>query len=351
MEIIGVFIVCAIIAFAFYNERAKEREEQLANSVKKAETTEAIGNEREEQLANSVKKVETTETIENELEKYVYIDTETSSLEVDRGEVLQLSAVKIKKVNGNQAILSIFNEYLQPSKDIRIDAASKKINGISLAKCKCPKAKAFQEFLEFCEGKIVCGYNLNFDINMINDDMSKEGFNLFGHIKGTKDILQDVYNEMLPVANNKLSTVSKYLGFNCDKYHNAIFDCLATMFVDLQLRYEGEINIDYDRIVNMIPKDNENTYSINEDRCKEFFNGKNVCISGDFENINRKYLEEIIVKCGGLIKSGMSKRVDIFICGYNVSPTNKEKKYDELVGNGWDKITKYNEDELIQKIN
>ena len=47
----------------------------------------------------------------------------------------------------------------------------------------------------------------------------------------------------------------------------------------------------------------------------------------------------------------MSKRVDIFICGYNVSPTNKEKKYDELVENGWDKIIKYNEDELIQKIN
>ena len=330
MEIIGIFIFCVVVAFAIYNESAKEREERLTNPVKK---------------------VEATETIENELEKYVYIDTETSSLEVDRGEVLQLSAIKIKKVIGNQVILSVFNEYIQPSKDIRIDAASMKINGISLAKCKCPKTKAFQDFLEFCEGKIVCGYNVNFDINMINDDMSKEGFNLFDHIKHTKDILQDVRNETLPIANNKLSTVSKYLGFNCDKYHNAIFDCLATMFVDLQLRYEGEIKLDYDGIANMMSKDNEDTCSINEDRCKEFFNGKNVCISGDFENINRKYLEETIVECGGLIKSGMSKRVDIFICGYNVNPTVKEKRYDELVGNGWDKITKYNEDELIQKIN
>ena len=340
MEIISIFILCTIGVLAIYNAItiAKEKEEPLTNPDKKV-------------LTNPSKKVEEIEAIGNELAKYVYIDTETSSLEVDRGEVLQLSAIKIKKVNGDHAIFSVFNEYIQPSKDIRIDATAMKINGISLAKCKCPKEKAFKDFLEFCEGRIVCGYNVDFDINMINDDMSKEGFNLFDHIKHTRDILQDVHNEMLPIANNKLSTVSKYFGFNCDKYHNAIFDCLATMFVDLQLRYEGKINLEYDGMINMLSKDNEDTCSINEDRCKEFFNGKNVCISGNFENINRKYLEEIIVECGGVIKSGMSKRVDIFICGYNVSPTNKEKKYDELVENGWDKIIKYNEDELIQKIN
>lgn len=327
---IGIFIFCTIIiVFAIYNNLAKEQDKHLTNPVKNFEGS---------------------EDIENDLENYVYIDTETSSLEVDRGEVLQLSAIKIKKTDDKQAVLSVFNEYIQPSKDIRIDATSMKINGISLAKCKCPKAKAFQDFLEFCEGKIICGYNVNFDINMINDDMSKEGFNLFAHIKHTKDILQEVRNEMLPIANNKLSTVSKYLGFNCNKYHNAVFDCLATMFVDHQLRYEGKIKLDYEWIANMLSKDNADTCSINEHRCKEFFNGKNVCISGDFENINRKYLEEIIVECGGLIKSGMSKRVNIFICGYNISPTTKEKKYEELLANGWNNIIKYNEEELIKEI-
>lgn len=301
----------------------------------------------------SFETVEINEGIRNDLDgitNYVYVDTETSSLEVDRGEVLQLSAIKIKKVEPNEFVLNIFNEYIQPSKDIRIDALSMKVNGISLAKCKCPKAKAFQDFLDFCEGRIICGYNVDFDINMLNDDMSKEGFNLFDHIKSIKDILQDVRSKNLPIPNNKLSTVSKYLGFKCNKYHNAIFDCLATMFVDLQLNYNGGIDFNYEEIINVLSKDNENICNINDDKCKKFFNGKNVCISGDFETINRKYLEEKIVECGGIIKNGLSKRVNIFISGYNLEPTIKEKKYDDLVKSGWNDIARYDEVELLKEI-
>lgn len=262
----------------------------------------------------------------DDLTNYVYVDTETSSLDAGRGEVLQLSAIKIKNIESGQVVLSVFNEYIQPSKDIHIDALSMKVNGISLAKCKCPKQKAFQDFLDFCEGKVICGYNVDFDISMIDDDMRKEGFNLFEHIASTKDILQEARYEMLPVQNYKLSTVSKYLGFKCDKYHNAIFDCLATMFVDLQLRYGGKINFDYKEIINTMSKDNEDTCNVNRDKCKDFFNAKNVCISGDFENINRRYLEEKVIECGGIIKKGMSKQVNIFIIGYNINPTNKIKK-------------------------
>lgn len=288
---------------------------------------------------------------EENLTNYVYIDTETSSLEVDRGEVLQLSAIKLKRNESNEFVFSVFNEYIQPSKDIRIDALSMKVNGISLAKCKCPKPKAFKDFLDFCEGKIICGYNIDFDINMIDDDMNKEGFNLFDHIKSTKDILQNVRDKMLPLPNNKLSTVSEYLGFKCNNYHDAIFDCLATMFVDHQLNYKGKIKFNYEEMMKILSKDNEDTFNVNDDRCKKLFNGKNVCISGDFENINRKYLEEKVVECGGVVKTGMSRRVNIFISGYNFKPTSKEKKYEELVKCGWNNIIKYDELELIKEIN
>lgn len=294
------------------------------------------------------------ENIQSNLDDFydnVYIDTETSSLEIDRGEVLQLSAIKIMKKESNLFELCVFNEYIQPSQDIRIDYMSMKVNGISLGKCKCPKQKAFQDFLDFCEGKNICGYNVDFDIDMIDDDMSKEGFNLFEHIKSTRDVLKEVRNNMLPIQNNKLSTVSKYLGFDCDKFHNALFDCLATMFVDIQLRYEGKIKLDYDEIINALPKDNDDALcNVSDDKCKEFFNGKNVCISGDFENINRKYLEDKVVECGGVIKSGMSKKVDIFISGINFKPTSKEKRYDELLESGCDKIVRYNEAELMKMI-
>lgn len=50
-----------------------------------------------------------------DLTKYVWIDTETSSLEVDRGEVLQLSAIRVDEVENGEYKVRMFNKYVKPS--------------------------------------------------------------------------------------------------------------------------------------------------------------------------------------------------------------------------------------------
>lgn len=341
------FIICIIIVSLFY---------YLLYSIGNNNPPQ-IPSQLPQQLPPNIHDVQHKENVEikkqtvnlNDITKYVYIDTETSSLEVDRGEVLQLSAIKIETYEENgSCVLNTFNEYIKPSEFIRIDPKAMKVNGISLSKCQCPKSKAFKDFLDFCEGHIICGYNVKFDIDMLEDDMRKEGINIFDYIIDVKDVLQVVRDAMLPTANNKLTTISEYLGFHCENYHNSLFDSLATMFVDMKLSFNLSIN--YYNILDMIKQECENTCPLNDEKCQSLFNGQNVCISGDFSKINRKYLENKIVECGGIVKGGMSKRVNIFINGYNFKPTNKEKKYEELVNNGCDNIVKYNEDTLLEKI-
>lgn len=333
-------IFVAIICIFGFAHSLNTNNTQVINQQETSETNDVNGNNE-----NGIKDIDLTD-----ITNYVYIDTETSSLEVDRGEVLQLSAIKLENKGNGEGVLKTFNKYIKPSEFIRIDRQSMKINGISLAKCQCPKTTAFNEFLDFCKGKIICGYNVKFDIDMIDDDMKKEDINLFDYITHTKDVLQEVKHSQLPTPNNKLVTVSNYLGFKCDKYHNALIDCLATMFVDVKLSNDNKIGINFEEIADAMSKDCEDTFKVNDDKCKDFFKGKNVCISGDFENISRKYMEEKIVECGGVVKSGMSKRVNIFINGYNPKQTGKERKYEELVNGGWDKIVKYNEADLLKEI-
>lgn len=292
---------------------------------------------------------ECQETEKEDIINNVYIDTEVSSLEVDGGEVLQLSAVKLDIIN-RKYILKIFNKYIKPSELIDVDIRSMKINGISLAKCQCPKATAFNEFLDFCNGRHICGYNLRFDLNMINDDMAKEGIDFYKNILIGRDILAEVRESSFQFPDNRLSTVSGYLGLECNGYHNALFDCIATMYVDVALNYDNQINLDFNSLVHEYCKNDDNRCPMNIWKCQELFNGKNICISGDFCNFSRKELEDKIVNCGGILKSGMSKRVDIFINGFNPKPTIKERKYNELINSGLANIICYDENSLLERV-
>lgn len=285
------------------------------------------------------------------LDQVVFIDTETSSLEVDAGEVLQLSAVKLKDITEEgEFTLSTFNEYIKPSDKIRIDLVSMKINKISLAQCIKPKDEVFREFLEFCKGRtIISGYNVSFDINMLEDDMSKEGFSIRSVFNDCLDVLEEVRNDYLPIPNNKLSTVATYYGLKCDKYHDSLVDCLATVFVHLKhLGY----NIDINNLCEQIVSDNNNyisKQSISTKESTKLFSGKNVCISGYFAKIRKEDLEKLIIESGGILKRMMSGKVDIFIDGFNLSPTAKEEKFAELIKNGHS-IIKYEEEDLIQQL-
>jgi DNA ligase (NAD+) len=57
----------------------------------------------------------------------------------------------------------------------------------------------------------------------------------------------------------------------------------------------------------------------------ELLNGKSFVISGVFENYEREQLQEIVVKNGGRILSGVSGKLDYLLAGENMGPSKREK--------------------------
>ena len=285
----------------------------------------------------------------------VVLDTETSSLDYDKGEVLQLSAIKVDLETNK--IVDYFDYYIKPSSQIRIDESAMEITGISLARCKAPKAQVFTEFNQFCVDSFVVGYNVKFDINQIDDDMVKAGIRPTYKSNGYKDVLYAVKNANLPTRNNKLVTVSRYYKYRNYDAHNSLADCLATYYV--WRRVEG-IEMTYEQFQEFYVPQNLKNYirdkyvlktdlkTINKDKCKELFEGKKVCITGSFEFLERADLEKAINNNGGKVQITLSKHVDIFIQGFNVRPTTNEKKFNELSEEADIRLIK--ESELIELI-
>jgi DNA ligase (NAD+) len=53
--------------------------------------------------------------------------------------------------------------------------------------------------------------------------------------------------------------------------------------------------------------------------------GKSFVISGVFENYEREQLQEIVIKNGGRILSGVSGKLDYLLAGENMGPSKREK--------------------------
>lgn len=280
-------------------------------------------------------------------DKYIIIDTETSSLKIDEGEVLQLSAIKVDSATGE--IIDIYDKYLKPTERCEFNPFSMKVNGISRATLEkaYDRKLGFKEFNEFCSDvNVIMGYNVHFDINMIDDDIEKEGLHIFdGRNVEIIDILNEVVSANLNTTDNKLSTIASYFGYETN-FHNSFYDVLATNHVyrklnELPIMPDSEIVVEYIK-----------AHSLEYNPSMTYFRKKNVCVSGEFSRCTRDDIERIIVDLGGVLKTGMSMRVDIFIDGWNDHITGKEKKYKEIVDSGKKQIELLCEDsfmEILQK--
>jgi len=98
-------------------------------------------------------------------EEYVVFDTETTGLNPKVDEILSIGAVKIR---GNKILTSqTFEVYIKNEKEI----SSKSIEIHHIRPCDLENARsaneAIMEFLKFIEGRVLVGYYLEFDIEMI----------------------------------------------------------------------------------------------------------------------------------------------------------------------------------------
>ena len=100
---------------------------------------------------------------------YTIIDIETSGLSPMYDEIIELSALKVQ----DNEIVDEFSSLVKP--DYKIDSFITELTGITNDMLKnAPKInKILPEFINFISDDKILGYNINFDINFIYDDLKR----------------------------------------------------------------------------------------------------------------------------------------------------------------------------------
>lgn len=173
----------------------------------------------------------------------VAIDTETTGVEPEHDEIIEVSAIKFGL---DFKPIAAFTTLCKPHR--HIPAAASRVNNITDEMVEgCPYfeqvAAQFQEFIAGCN---IVGHNIKFDTRILNYngvqfgsktkffdtwELSKRMLTVPGDKAWNDELGHSVTVERPDVKNRKLSTVAEYYGIYRDDAHRSLSDCLAAAAV------------------------------------------------------------------------------------------------------------------------
>ena len=164
------------------------------------------------------------------LDDYTVLDIETTSLDSFAGEIVEISAIKVR----DKKEINTFSELIKTKNEIGYFTT--RLTGITNqmvqrdGKDLINVLKAFQKFLG---NDIIVGHNVNFDINFIYDSMYK---NMNEYL--TNDFVDTlrISRKVLPnLRHHKLDNLIDYFNLVKRDEHRALNDCVLTNQVYINL--------------------------------------------------------------------------------------------------------------------
>jgi len=170
-------------------------------------------------------------------DEYVVFDTETTGLNPKVDEILSIGAVKIK---GNKILTSqTFEVFIKNEKTI----SSKSIEIHHIRPCDLEHARsadeAMREFLNFIGGRVLVGYYLEFDIEMVEKYITPLlGIKLPNKRVEISEIYYDAHIGVIPQGNVDLrfDTILKKCNIPNMGVHNAVNDAVMSAMIFLKLK-------------------------------------------------------------------------------------------------------------------
>ena len=160
---------------------------------------------------------------------YVVFDIETTGLDTNADEIIELGAVKIE----NGQIKEKFSTFVKPNKLIPFEVTE--LTGITneMVQDAPPANMVLEEFYNFTRDCILCGHNIiGFDILFVKRIARECGIDFDNEIFDTLNLARRSH---LSVGNFKLGTIVKALGLTLEGAHRAWNDAYATAEVLLKL--------------------------------------------------------------------------------------------------------------------
>ena len=164
------------------------------------------------------------------LNDYTVLDIETTSLDSFSGEIVEISAIKVR----NKKEVDTFSELIKTQN--KIGAFTTRLTGITnemVQKEGKDLIYVLQSFKDFLDRDIIVGHNVNFDINFIYDSMYK---NMNEYL--TNDFVDTlrISRKVLPILkHHKLDNLIDYFNLVKTAEHSPLNDCVLTNQVYINL--------------------------------------------------------------------------------------------------------------------
>lgn len=161
---------------------------------------------------------------------YTVIDIETTSLDSASGEILEISAVKVR----NKKVVDTFSKLIKVNEEI--GSFTTHLTGITnemVLNEGEDLIAVLTSFSNFLAGDIIIGHNVNFDINFLYDSMEEN----LGEVL-TNDYIDTLRlsRKLLPnLSHHRLDDLIEYFNLNTRDLHRALNDCILTNEVYLNL--------------------------------------------------------------------------------------------------------------------
>jgi len=264
-----------------------------------------------------------------ELNEYISIDIETTGLDFQEDDVIQISASRF--VDGVE--VDYFTSYVNVP---FIPSFITDLTGISLEHVvNAPKLdKIMPFFQDYIKGKVLVGHNVkNFDFPFLK----AKGYDIFSDHE-IYDTRYFANTRNHGAINGQLETLKIRFGIEAIS-HNALSDARVTALI-------------FQELLKMEPKKKESktrkitkVVELDDEDTTPFFEDMSFVVTGAFENskYNRRQIEALIKQHGGKVTSSLSQKIDYFIQGIQVSTqlkdgkhSSKELKYLSLINSGVD---------------
>lgn len=265
---------------------------------------------------------------------YVVFDIETTGLDPEFDEIIEIGAVKIK----DGIKIDTFNSLIKP--EYEIDEFITELTGITNGMVENAPSidEVLPKFMDFIRDYIIIGHNVNFDINFIYDNL--EELNIPPITNDFVDTLR-ISRRLIPeLKHHKLSDLANYFNIDTNGSHRSLKDVEITLEV---LKNLNTMIIEkYQNMDNF--KDACKTKSHSGIRASDIttnnteFDEENmlydkyVVITGTLGKMLRKEAMQVIADLGGHCQDGVNKDTNYLILGNNdYNPILRGKKSSKLL--------------------
>lgn len=158
------------------------------------------------------------------LRSYVAYDLETTGLDVEKDQIIEVGAIKVVDGRLVQEFTCIVNPHRQ------LNPYIVELTGITqdMVNAGYEKRPVVEEFIKFCEGFDVLGHNLMFDYKF----MKAAAVSLKCPFeKNGVDTLFIAKKTLQTLKSKKLGNICEYYGYTNKSAHRAIHDAKATAYI------------------------------------------------------------------------------------------------------------------------